>query len=72
MKQYAIITLKGINIWVDRFETKKEAMETAEWEWNTRLTKSDKSGRVVYVGKLASPNDEDDCELDEVYASYGK
>ena len=72
VKQYAIITSKGIDIWVDRFETKKEAIETAEWEWNTRLTKSDKFGRAVHVGKLASPNDEDDCELNEVYASYGK
>lgn len=70
MKEFAIVTEKGIDIWVDRFETEEEAMQTAEWEWNNHLTTADKKGRAVTVGRLANPEDEGSCELDEVFKSF--
>ena len=69
MKEFAIVTEKGIDIWVDRFETEEEAVQTAKWEWNNHLTTADKKGRTVTVGRLANPEDEGSCELDEVSLS---
>ncbi len=69
MKEFAIVTEKGIDIWVDRFETEEEAVQTAKWEWDNRLTATDKRDRKVTVGRLANPEDEDSCELDEVFLS---
>ena len=69
MKEFAIVTEKGIDIWVDRFETEEEAVQTAKWEWDNRLTAADKRDRKVTVGRLANPDDEDSCELDEVFLS---
>ena len=70
MKEFAIVTEKGIDIWVYRFETEEEAMQTAEWEWNNHLTKADKKGRSMTVGRLAYPEDEDIFELSEVFLSF--
>ena len=64
MKEFAIVTEKGIDIWVDRFETEEEAVQTAKWEWDNRLTAADKRGR------LANPEGEDSCELDEIICNY--
>ncbi len=69
MKEFAIVTEKGIDIWADRFETEEEAVQTAKWEWDNHLTAADKRGRKVTVGRLANPEDEDSCELDEVFLS---
>ena len=66
MKEFAIVTEKGIDIWVDRFETEEEAVQTAKWEWDNRLTAADKRTRKVTVGRLANPKDEDGFDLDEV------
>ena len=70
MKEFAIVTEKGIDIWVDRFETEEEAVQTAKWEWDDRLTAADKRDRHVTVGRLANPEGEDSCELDEVFLTY--
>ena len=69
MKEFAIVTEKGIDIWADRFETEEEAVQTAKWEWDNHLTAADKRGRKVTVGRLENPEDEDSCELDEVFLS---
>ena len=69
MKEFAIVTEKGIDIWADRSETEEEAVQAAEWEWNNHLTAADKRDRKVTVGRLANPEDEDSCELDEVFLS---
>ena len=70
MKEFAIVTEKGIDIWSDRFETEEEAVQTAKWEWDNHLTAADKRGRKVTVGRLANPEYEDSCELSEVFISF--
>jgi len=53
MKKWAIIDTRVHDEWVQPFETKKDALESAEEEWG-RMTLSDRNNRLSYVVGLVN------------------